>query len=576
MPACNSGGNPPPSYSGDRWFLVALMAVTFGLHLTAIAVLTGLDTRPTPGSDPSEYDAYAWNVAQGRGYRGLSIDVTDRDHLTAYRPPTAPLYYAAIYAVFGHSYVAANVCNSVLAALTPLLVYGIARRCFGRKAALLAAAVYAFYPIAIYLNLTLISETQASFLVLLFVWCCLPIKGSRGVYWALGAGFVLGALLLCKPGFVFLVPLLPLWAWIVCGRERRLWLRAGLIPLCSGLVLAPWVVRNQLVFGAFIPFSTLGGNALLGANNRLVVEDPALYGYCTMDHFLPEYRPALRAVDDEVKRDEVAKKFAVEWLWANTDKWFYLARMKFLRLWTPQYQGVERRWLRLPVSGYYALILAFFVAGVVPITAKFLRERHPAVIMQFLIASTIAMALVFQGQHRYRFPIDGLCIIMAAASVVWFLEVGVRHPYGAMIAPVLACAARHKALVAVGALAAVGLMLACLADQAHIDAYRHQEDRKKLEAIRQAVVAYCEAHGRLPATVADLVPAYLPNVDSLHCPWHSAGWKEYLLLSSQEPRSAAHMISYEIVQAAEARPDAVRGECGRSAFAVQHLPAAQP
>jgi hypothetical protein len=131
--------SPRQRASAGRRLLLGLGAVSFLVRLGAVAATLGLSTPPAPGSDELEYDTYAWNMVQGRGYRGPSPDVEDKDHITAYRAPGPSLYYAAIYRAVGHHYPAAHACNALLGALTVLLVFGIARRCFGTKAAWMAA-----------------------------------------------------------------------------------------------------------------------------------------------------------------------------------------------------------------------------------------------------------------------------------------------------------------------------------------------------------------------------------------------------------------------------------------------------
>src|SRR4051794_11023179 len=102
---------PPHHYRGTRmdhasrirWLLLVLVCLGF-LPRLGLAIVLGINDSPEPGSDPQEYDTYAWNVAQGRGYRGMSPDVKDQDHLTAYRPPGPSLVWAGLYYVFGHRY----------------------------------------------------------------------------------------------------------------------------------------------------------------------------------------------------------------------------------------------------------------------------------------------------------------------------------------------------------------------------------------------------------------------------------------------------------------------------------------
>ena len=81
-----NGGNDMQSHDpGARsapWLrsrvLPALVVLGFLLRL-AISMHEGLAKPPVPGSDGSEYDSYAWNLAQGREYSGISPDVKTPD-----------------------------------------------------------------------------------------------------------------------------------------------------------------------------------------------------------------------------------------------------------------------------------------------------------------------------------------------------------------------------------------------------------------------------------------------------------------------------------------------------------------
>src|SRR5262245_9338579 len=116
---------PRMSSSRAVWLLVAAgFAVRLGL-----AVAMGLNNPPASGSDGQEYDTYAWNVAQGRGYRGMSPDVADRDHLTAYRVPGTSLAWAGLYAIFGHRYDVIRVAHCAAGAIAVWLGFQIGRQC---------------------------------------------------------------------------------------------------------------------------------------------------------------------------------------------------------------------------------------------------------------------------------------------------------------------------------------------------------------------------------------------------------------------------------------------------------------
>ena len=102
--------------------LLLLFGIALVCRLGAATLVESLNESPRPGSDDAEYDSYAWNLAQGRGFRGLSPDVLDQNHLTAYRPPGTSVVWAGVYTLFGHSYAAVRVLHCVVGALTVLLV----------------------------------------------------------------------------------------------------------------------------------------------------------------------------------------------------------------------------------------------------------------------------------------------------------------------------------------------------------------------------------------------------------------------------------------------------------------------
>jgi len=101
--------------------LIVLLVVGLVARI-AITNHAGWSTAPAPGSDSSEFDSYAWNLAQGHGYSGVSPDVKGPDgqpleHLTAYRSPATSVLWAGMFLSFGHSYTVVRISS---ASSTPL------------------------------------------------------------------------------------------------------------------------------------------------------------------------------------------------------------------------------------------------------------------------------------------------------------------------------------------------------------------------------------------------------------------------------------------------------------------------
>ena len=202
-------------------------------------------------------------LAQGRGYRGLSPDVADQDHLTAYRAPGTSVVWAGLYALFGHRYDVVRVFHGVVGAAGVVLVFGIGRRCFGASTGLVAAAIWAVMPTALHSSASLLAEPLGTVWLLAHVWALLLLAERPGWGRAGISGALLGAAILTRPNFVLLVPLEALWAlWQFRGHWGSA-LRALAVPLVGVLALAPWTARNYVRFGHFIPLTTSGGSALL-------------------------------------------------------------------------------------------------------------------------------------------------------------------------------------------------------------------------------------------------------------------------------------------------------------------------
>jgi hypothetical protein len=265
-----------------------------------------------------------------------------------------------------------------------------------------------------------------------------------------------------------------------------------------------------------------------------------------MDKALPEYASDLAAPNDEIQRDVVAKRLAVTWLRANPDKWFYLVQGKFRRLWTPFYLGERRQTAGNVNSLYFGGILILFLLGLLPVTAKLVQDRHPALVMHALILATVMMALVFHGQHRYRFPIDGFCVSIAAVTLTRTFFQRERFRLKDLWKGLLGGIWRHRNWL--GPIGAAGVVLGVWwwVDQRHMESYRRETCRRKLAVLADAIGQYKSRHDRLPDQLPDLMPEFIPNLDGLHCPSHSIGWHEYQLLNSDDVRGKEFVVSYDL------------------------------
>ncbi|HVJ82569.1 MAG TPA: glycosyltransferase family 39 protein [Planctomycetia bacterium] len=417
-------GYPSSTPAPARGYRVLLLAIILlagaGLRI-GYAAYRGLATPPETGTDQEEYDLYAWNLAQGRGYRGPSPDVADQDHATAYRPPGPSFVMACVYAVAGHRHDAARVVNCLLGTASIWLLYLIGARTFGSLAATWAAAVYACYPLAVMQSGELLSEPLGVFLFLWLVLTALRFDAAPSWRSAVATGVVLALGLLTRPNYVFFAPLLLGWILIRGWGRPGIWRQAAIVCVAAGLTIAPWAARNYGVFGKLIPFSTAGGSALLQGNNREILTNPRYAGYSIWDTELPEYREALRSAGDEVERDRRAGAFAVEWLKANVDQWPALAWNKFARSWTPWLTQNPSRAHQLLYAATWGPVLTLLALGFIPTLLNSFRRGDGGWIVHLAILHFVPTTVIFFANIRYRAPVDPLCILVACAFLapIW-------------------------------------------------------------------------------------------------------------------------------------------------------------
>jgi 4-amino-4-deoxy-L-arabinose transferase-like glycosyltransferase len=402
-----------------RGWLLVLFVVGMSLRL-GIAFKLGLNAPPF--SDSKEYDAYAWNLAQGNGYRGMSPDVTDPNHLTAHRAPGTSILWAALYRVFGHRYSVVRITNCLLGAITMFVIYGIGKYCFSEPVGWFSASAFAIWPTSLLYSTQLISEPLFTFLLLWYLLMSLQVGRHPTVGRAIAAGLLLGLSILTRANAVLMIPLAGLWAWWQFQGRRKNLLIGLTIPIVAIVTLIPWSIRNYAVFHEFLPFGTGGGEVFLGGNNRVAATDPVYYGYWVSPTSLPEYRDQLKEPNDEVRLDRLENKLAWQWLKEHPSRWWYLFQAKIRRSLTPILAPDSPRLYRIGMLLAWGPVLVLSALSIFPTAVSFFRSKHPGWILHLAVLDFALTAVIFWGGSRFRYPVEGLFLILAFVSAFWLWD----------------------------------------------------------------------------------------------------------------------------------------------------------
>ena len=126
------------------------------------------------------------NIVDEQHYNTLALSLLQRgefgwgpEYLTAIRPPLYPAFLALVYKIFGpENYNAVRIIQIFLSLISGWIVYSLTKSIFHEeKVALLAAAIFLFYPSLVIFNYLILTETLFIFLFLLALY--LLVEGVR-------------------------------------------------------------------------------------------------------------------------------------------------------------------------------------------------------------------------------------------------------------------------------------------------------------------------------------------------------------------------------------------------------------
>jgi peptidoglycan/LPS O-acetylase OafA/YrhL len=272
---------------GVRWFLPALLAIV----VVAVGIRVGFAVGWTFGKELTDdaqfYHQTAASLAAGHGYSTASFIPPHKVMPTAQHPPLFPTVLAVFDRIGFHSVDAQRVLLGMVASAGVFLTGLLGRRVAGPSVGLLAAGIAAVNPLWFQTSAALMSESVYLVVipaVLLLALHCLE-QPSRWRFMALGGAIGLAALTRSDALDLVICLGLPLVLFAArSGRDRLALARCLLAGLA--LVIAPWLIRNEVQMGGFTLSDNQGGT-LAGAYCPEPFS-PHFYNYGGFDAFCAE------------------------------------------------------------------------------------------------------------------------------------------------------------------------------------------------------------------------------------------------------------------------------------------------
>ncbi len=413
-------GAPPLTEAG---FVIAIFVLALLARATALFELVDTPFLSVLMADAARYDAWAREIAGGDWF-GREV---------FYQAPFYPYFLAVCYQFFGHHLLLVRVIQIILGAAGCVLLARAGRSFFSPAVGLLAGALLALYPPAIFFDLLMQKAALANFLLLLLLALLGRLRKKARWHLLIAAGVVLGCLALTRENTRVLYVVIAAWLLIRSlppPDHRSRWLSAAAFTLGLTAVLLPVGLRNQQVGGELVlTTSQLGPNFYIGNNPDADGTYRALRpGRGNPEH---ERRDATELAEQALGRALSAREVSDYWLDRSTSyirarpgHWSRLMLRKCLLVLNAEEQadaesiGAYRQhsWVLRLLGGvwHFGILLPLAVVGIWS-TRKQWRRLWLLWAIAGSLAASVALFYVFA---RYRFSIVPVLALFAAAGVL--------------------------------------------------------------------------------------------------------------------------------------------------------------
>ena len=346
-----------------------------------------------------------WQVLASHAYRP-----------SASHPPLYSILLSGLYLMGGHGALIQRSLGLVLGTITLVLVGLLGRRVGGERLGVVAALLYAVYPVMIAVDADLMSEVLYGPLIAGMLLAAFALYDRPTIRRAAILGAVVGLAALTRTEAVLFLPFLVLpVAWRAGPARRNRTALAAVGALACVVVIAPWLIRNEVAFGRFVLISTNNQTVIAGANCAQTYHGVNMGGWditCI----------SRRTQDNEAAQAAIWQRQGLSYATHHLGRLPAVILIRELRvwdLWQPRRQArtfAEGQQTDVAQAGVAAFWL-FAVLAVAGIIA--LRRRPPALLILLSPAVVVCVTTAIgYGVPRLRDSFDVALPVLTAAGVL--------------------------------------------------------------------------------------------------------------------------------------------------------------
>jgi Dolichyl-phosphate-mannose-protein mannosyltransferase len=350
---------------------------------------------------------------------------------TAWVDPVFTYLLAGCYWLFGeYGRLVIIVANLVFLTVTVVVVFYIGKHITGTDGALLCAVLMALVWLlhSIGINNTPLAALMVSLSALILV-KCLDQPTLRSAF---GLGLFLGLTVLACPSAMLFIPVAAIvWLTARLPLTRQKIIGAIIVTLAAGAVMAPWTIRNYLIFNEFVPVRT--GVGELTHMGTVVLSETFKPGSAKSTIPVPFTTSGPREAVRQITRERDARlallKYQMDILVANPPAGFatmneaqrdaiYLARAKEFVLENPittMQLAVFKAYVFARMLGYLGFITITFalIAGALGTSDHRIRA-----LFLLLLAYTLPFLIIICYFSRYRLPIEPIVVVLVGSGII--------------------------------------------------------------------------------------------------------------------------------------------------------------
>lgn len=388
------------------WLVVALL-----LRLVNVVTLDH------PISDERAYLNIASNLVHGAGFREGGV--------VAYRYPAYVGFMAGCFALFGERREPIVVTQALMGVATILLFGLVVRRRLGDVAALFSVAALSVYVPFVRLSGRMYTE-NLFFLLVLLVWWLLERPARPRLGQTVAAGLLCGLAVLTREAFLPIALLYAIARVATSSARSEEAKGMAVFLVCAVMTVAPWTVRNYLLFERVVPVTTnTWFNLYMG--NSTIADGRYPEGAGRILWSWPAGEPR-RSKYLEIDLADRFRAEVVRFWREDTGRALELVGVKALLLITPPHMldvtltGKVAKLAAVVWSVMWGLMILLAVYGFARGPTPFRETLWPWTLAAMTILSCLATYVI----ARYRFPLELAMVYFAANGFIAALTPGRR------------------------------------------------------------------------------------------------------------------------------------------------------